>query len=95
MWRYAGAHLYVIGGAFIKRSRLATNVPFSRRTVDVFVHDLNVFFLWALDCFTQRFGVKLLRANPESSEATLTRRSFFFVRWMGIEVVDVESIALG
>ena len=91
MWRYAGAHLYVIGGAFIKRSRLATNVPFSRRTVDVFVHDLNVLFLWALDCLVLVGS----RKNLESSTATLTRRSSFFVRWIGIEVVDVESIVLG
>ena len=91
MWRYAGAHLYVIGGAFIKRSRLATNVPSSRRTVDVFVHDLNVLFLWALDCLVLVGS----RTNLESSTATLTRRSSFFVRWIGIEVVDVESIALG
>ena len=36
--------------------------------------------------FTQKIGVGLLRKNLESSKATLTRRSFFFVRWMGIEV---------
>ena len=77
MWRYAGAHLYVIGGAFIKRSRLATNVPSSRRTVDVFVHDLNVLFLWSFGLFYSNVGCRAVDREDGKFQSYADPPKFF------------------